>query len=250
MSSFGRVSKDLLKERFKIVSLVFGMQILVTAATLLWKFFDHSAEVTSYSGSVAVFLVIPITFMAVMNERVLVNDRYRLIPISDNTFYSSVTLTALASLVYIIVGELIIYLGFYKLFPNPYDQMMINDFNSVQQYLFKFEVLVAFILGIMVVWTGITALHLLVNWVNDFLPFKGQNISKVIVAIVVIWAFMVPFNFITGNTLRIMGINDLDNSFNAVTHMMYASMGMMLIWIVIFSAINLYLLNKKSETTI
>ncbi|MQS77327.1 hypothetical protein FHL06_13510 [Lactobacillus halodurans] len=125
---------------------------------------------------------------------------------------------------------------------------MVRSFNSTQQYLFKFEILVAFVLGIMVVWAGVTALHLLVNWVNDFLPFRSQSFVKVIVAVVVVWLFMIPFNFVTGNVLRIIGFNDLNNSFASVNRVMYSSMAMMIIWIAIFTIINLYLLNKKAET--
>ncbi|WP_238334060.1 hypothetical protein, partial [Companilactobacillus halodurans] len=133
-------------------------------------------------------------------------------------------------------------------FPNKYDDLMVRSFNSTQQYLFKFEILVAFVLGIMVVWAGVTALHLLVNWVNDFLPFRSQSFVKVIVAVVVVWLFMIPFNFVTGNVLRIIGFNDLNNSFASVNRVMYSSMAMMIIWIAIFTIINLYLLNKKAET--
>jgi len=99
-----------------------------------------------------------------------------------------------------------------------------------------------------VLWTGITALHLLVNWANDSLPFTGQTAAKVIVAIVIVWAFSVPFNFITGNVLRLVGFNELNNSFGAVTRVMNSSILMMVAWIAVFTAINLYLLNKKTET--
>ena len=250
MSSLGRISKGLFKERFTFVTKLFGIQILILVATQLWSHFSTNMGTTSFTGNIVMFTMVMVAVTAVMNEKIITNDKYRLIPVSDGVLYGSSLLTAFVSLLYFTFGEIVIYLIAYWISPNRYDQMMINDFNSVQQYFFKFEVLIAFILGIIVVWTGVTALHLLINWVNDFLPFRSQTISKVIVAIVIVWAFMIPFNFVTGNVLRFMGINDMDSSFAAVSHVMYSGMGMMVIWIVIFSAINLYLLNKKSETTI
>ncbi|MFC6176810.1 hypothetical protein ACFQAV_08145 [Companilactobacillus huachuanensis] len=249
MSSLGRVSKGLLKNRFKLISLIFGVQILILLVVQLWKFFTHVSKITSFTGYVFIAMVVGIVMIAIANERVYLTDKYRLIPINDGTLYSSNMLTSFLSLIYLIVGELLFYIAANAFFPNDYDQFMIRSFNSTQQYLFKSEVLLTFILGVLVVWTGVTALHLLINWVNDFLPFRNQNFVKAIVAVIVVWLFMIPFNYITSNVLRIMGINGMDNSFAAVTRVMYLSMAMMVIWIAIFTVINLYLLNKKSETT-
>jgi Predicted membrane protein len=248
MSSLGRVNIKLFKNKFKIISWILGIQILFSLAYQVWKTITSPENITSFTGEIFGAVVIGIVMLSVINERVYINDKFRLIPISDGTLYLGNMLTSVLGLVYLIACEIVIYVVSITVFPNKYDDLMVRSFNSTQQYLFKFEVLVAFILGIVVVWAGITALHLLVNWVNDFLPFRSQNFVKVIVAAVVVWLFMILFNFITGNVLRIMGINDLDNSFAAVSRVMYSSMAMMIIWIAIFTIINLYLLNKKSET--
>ncbi|KRO00023.1 hypothetical protein IV57_GL002038 [Companilactobacillus kimchiensis] len=219
-------------------------------ASKLWTtLFSHNSEPVSYIGGSFIALVLGIVILTVMNEGIYSRDKYRLIPVTDGTLYFGSMLTAIVSFVYLMAGEIVIYIVSYKIAPNPYDKIMIGDFNSVQQYLFKFEALVAFILGVILVWSGITLLHLLVEGINDFLPFRNQSFVKIILAIVIIWIFMIPFNFITENVLRLMGINNLDSSFSAVTHVMYASMGMMVIWTIIFTIINLYLLNKWSETT-
>ncbi|CAJ1184964.1 hypothetical protein CPR19088_GLDEOEPO_01813 [Companilactobacillus paralimentarius] len=248
MSSLGRVSKGLLKNKFKMVSLILGIHILILIAVQLWKAIQPQPNITSFTGSTFSAVLIGVIVIAVMNERIYINDKYRLIPISDGTLYSSNMLTSIVGLIYLIVGEILIYLAAITVAPNKYDGFMVRSFNSVQQYLFKSEVLVAFILGIITVWAAITALHLLIDWVNDFLPFKNQSFVKIIVTVIVIWLFMIPVNFITGNVLRIMGINDLDSSFAAVSRVMYSGMAMMVIWIAIFTIISLYLLNKKSET--
>lgn len=250
MSSLGRVSKDLLKERFKIVTWIFAIQIIIILAN---QFIDvvikNDSQPSSFTGNILMGMFAIIVILTIMNERILTNDRYRLIPISDSTLYSSIMGTAIVSLLYSVVGEIVIYLAAYKVFPNVYDQVMISDFNSVQQYLFKFEVLVAFILGVIVLWTGIMALNLLINWVNDFLPFRNQTFMRVIIAIVLIWVMMIPFNFITVNALRIMGLNNIGTDFAAANRVMYTGLIVMVLWIVVFSAINIYLLNKKSEST-
>lgn len=249
MSSLGRVSKGLFKNKFKMISWILGIHILIILVTQIWNSFRTNPGITSFTGGVFIAMAVGIFTMARANELVYVNDKYRLIPISDATLYSSNMLTSFFGLVYLMIGEFVVYVASVAIFPNDYDRFMVRSFNSVQQYYFKAEIVVAFILGIIVVWTGITALHLLINWVNDFLPFRSQSFVKAIVAVIIVWLFMIPFNFITSNVLRIMGINDLDSSFGAVSRVLYSGMAMMVIWIVIFTVIDLYLLNKKSETT-
>jgi len=248
MSSFGRISKRLLKNKFRIISFILGFHVLALLVIQIWNAFSKTSENLSFTGFTSIAMLIGVIFLTVMNEQTYVNDKYRLVPISDNKLYSSSVLTSLISLIYLMVGEFVIYIAAVKIFPNDYDEFLVRSFNSVQQYFFKFELLVAFVLAIIVLWTGITALHLLVNWANDSLPFTGQTAAKVIVAIVIVWAFSVPFNFITGNVLRLVGFNELNNSFGAVTRVMNSSILMMVAWIAVFTAINLYLLNKKTET--
>ncbi len=248
MSSLGCLNKELSKNKFKIISWILGIQILFSVVYQGWKAITSPTDITSFTGEIFGAVIIGIVMLSIINERVYISDKFRLIPISDGALYLSNMLTSVLGLIYLIVSEIVIYTVSITVFPNKYDDLMVRSFNSTQQYLFKFEILVAFVLGIMVVWAGVTALHLLVNWVNDFLPFRSQSFVKVIVAVVVVWLFMIPFNFVTGNVLRIIGFNDLNNSFASVNRVMYSSMAMMIIWIAIFTIINLYLLNKKAET--
>lgn len=249
MSSFGRVSKKLLSSRFKIVTMLLGIHVGIILLFQIFKRLVDNSNIQSFTGGVVMFMLIGTVLLSISIEKTYSNDKYRLIPISDNSLYASNMLMTLISYIYLIAGEVIIYLAATKIFPNPYDGIMIRDFNSVQQYLFKFEVLVAFILGVILLWTGVTVLHQIIDWINGFLPFKNQSFGKVILSLIVIWIFMIPFNFITANVLKIMGINGMNSSFSGVNHVMLAGMGMMALWIILFTAINLYFLNKWSETS-
>lgn len=249
MSSFGRVSKRLLSYRFKIISLLLGIHIAVIILLQLYNYLIHNTDITSFTGGVVMVMIFGTVLLSMTIEKTYTNDKYRLIPISDNTLYASNILTAWVTYLYLTIGEGIIYVVACKVFPNPYDGMMIKDFNSVQQYLFKFEIFIAFILGVLLVWTAITLIHQIINWINGFLPFKNQSFGKVILSLVVIWIFLIPFNFITANVLKIMGINGMNSSFSGVNHVILSGMAMMVLWIIVFTMINLYFLNKWSETT-
>lgn len=249
MSSFSRISKGLFRERFRIITFILALHIIALVASRIWNMFDSSSEPNSLTGGTFIAVTVGIVLLAIMNEGVYVRDRYRLIPVADKTLYLSNFWTSFVSVIYLLVGEGVIYFAAYKMFPNPYDQIMINDFNSEQQYLFKFEVVIGIVLTIMMVLSAVTLLHLLIESISSFLPFKNQKVIKTILAFVVTLVIGYPFKYITGSILKIMGIDNLDNSFKAVTHVVSAGMGMMVIWIIVFSLINLYLLNRWSETT-
>lgn len=248
MSSFSRISKGLLKYRFKIMTFLLGLHIVIILASKIYDQVAGTTDTRSFTGGVSAVMVVGLVFLTIMIDKVYSNDKYRLIPVSDTTLYLSNNLTALVSYIYLTVGEIIIYITASKVFPNAYDNFMIGDYFNKLHLLFSIEVLVAFILGVILLWVGVTLLHLVINWINGILPFKNQSIGKVILTIVVIGVLSVPFNFISGNVLRIMGINNVDTSFKALMNVMASSIIMMIIWIVIFTGINLYLLNKWSES--
>lgn len=249
MSSFNRISKGLFRERFKIITFILALHLFAVLASRIWDLFSTNHAVNSLTGGVLIAVTIGLIFLAIMNEGTYDRDRYRLIPVSDKTLYLSNMWTTFVSVMYLLVGEGLIYFAAYKIFPNSYDQMMINDFNSTQQYLFKFEVAVGIILTLMMAFSAITLLHLLIESISNFLPFRNQALVKTILSFVVTLVIGYPIKFITGAILKIMGIDNLDNSFTAVTHVLASGMAVMLIWMIVFSLINLYLLNRWSETS-
>jgi len=247
MSSFGRISKGLLREKLKFINLIFIINIFGMVYSLISNKFSNNTN--SYTGMVVMSVTIGVIFLCWLNEGVYSNDRYRLIPVSDGTMYFSNVIMSIIALVYLLAGEFIFYLIEYKLVSNKYDAMMIGDFNGTQQYLFAFEILVTFILGIIFIFTAVTAIHMLISWISNFLPFRNQTLVQGILAFVVVGVLMIPFNYITNNVLKIFGIDNMNSSFIAVSHVMYAIMAMILIWIVVFTIINLYFLKRWSETT-
>lgn len=247
MSSFGRISKGLLREKVKFINLIFIINIFVVIYSLITNKFSNNTN--SYTGIAVMSITLGVIFLCWLNEGVYSNDRYRLIPVSDGTMYFSNVLMSIIALVYLLVGEFIFYLIEYKLVPNAYDNMMMADFNGGQQYLFGLEILVTFILGVIFIFTVVTAIHMLTSWISNFLPFRNQTLIQGILAFVVIGVLMIPFNYITNNILKIFGIDNMNSSFAAVSHVMSAIMAMILIWIIVFTIINLYFLKRWSETT-
>ena len=249
MSSFSRVSKGLFRERFKYINLIFIIDIIAGLYSIILNQFSGGTKTTSYTGGIVMSVFVGVILIAWQNEDAYINDRFRLIPVSDVTMYFSNIVMSIAALAYLLVGEFIFYLIEYKLAPNPYDKIMISNFNSAQQYLFGIESLIAFILGIIFIFTVVTTIHMLINWISNFLPFRNQTFVKAIMMFLVIGILMVPFDYITTHVLNLMGITNLNNSFSAVNHVMYAGMAMMLIWIAVFTIANIYFLSRWSETS-
>jgi hypothetical protein len=125
---------------------------------------------------------------------------------------------------------------------------MIKDF-SAGQYWFKFEVVIAIVLGIMLILVGSVVIRLLVSLVGDFLPIKKQTFATVILTLIVIWGVMAAFNAITANTLILLGVREVTTSFSSVVRMLNMSLFILLIWNIVLTFLNLYLLNRWSEAT-
>lgn len=250
MSSFKRINKDLLHDKFRMMNIILTIHALVILAAQLVDYLNHSAPDRSFTGGVLMALLVGFVFLATANERVYVSNKYRLLPLKDVTLYLSNMISSLLTYFYLVVGEVIIYLAAIKLFPNPYDNTMFSGFNSVKQYSFKLSILLIFILGIIMVWSGITVLHMVINWITSFLPFGKQNLVKSIVAFIVALVFLTPFKFFTVNILKIVGMNNVGDNFTALKNVMLTGSGMLVFWIVIFTVVNIYFLKNKSETNI
>ena len=248
MSSISRVNKNLFRQRGKIISLILGFHALALLLMILYKKIFNITDSTSLTGGVFIAVIIGVVFLVMSVINICDSSKYRLIPISDKGLYFSNFLSAFFAVIYLLVGEAIVYFGAYAIFPNPYDQIMIKDF-SAGQYWFKFEVVIAIVLGIMLILVGSVVIRLLVSLVGDFLPIKKQTFATVILTLIVIWGVMVAFNAITANTLILLGVREVTTSFSSVVRMLNMSLFILLIWNIVLTFLNLYLLNRWSEAT-
>ncbi|AKP02930.1 hypothetical protein [Companilactobacillus pabuli] len=248
MSSISRVNKNLFRQRGKIISLILGFHALALLLMILYKKIFNITDSTSLTGGVFIAVIIGVVFLVMSVINICDSSKYRLIPISDKGLYFSNFLSAFFVVIYLLVGEAIVYFVAYAIFPNPYDQIMIKDF-SAGQYWFKFEVVIAIVLGIMLILVGSVVIRLLVSLVGDFLPIKKQTFATVILTLIVIWGVMVAFNAITANTLILLGVREVTTSFSSVVRMLNMSLFILLIWNIVLTFLNLYLLNRWSEAT-
>lgn len=248
MSSISRVNKNLFRQRGKIISLILGFHALALLLMILYKKIFNITDSTSLTGGVFIAVIIGVVFLVMSVINICDSSKYRLIPISDKGLYFSNFLSAFFVVIYLLVGEAIVYFVAYAIFPNPYDQIMIKDF-SAGQYWFKFEVVIAIVLGIMLILVGSVVIRLLVSLVGDFLPIKKQTFATVILTLIVIWGVMVTFNAITANTLILLGVREVTTSFSSVVRMLNMSLFILLIWNIVLTFLNLYLLNRWSEAT-
>lgn len=248
MSSISRVNKDLFHQRGKIISLILVFHTLALLLMILYKKVFNITDTTSLTGGVFIAVIIGVVFLVMSVINICDSSKYRLIPISDKGLYFSNFLSAFFAVLYLLVGEAIVYFVAYAIFPNPYDQIMIKDF-SAGQYWFKFEVVIVIVLGIMLILVGSVVIRLLVSLVGDFLPIKKQTFATVILTLIVIWGVMAAFNAITANTLILLGVREVTTSFSSVVRMLNMSLFILLIWNIVLTFLNLYLLNRWSEAT-
>ncbi len=248
MSNINRINKDLFRQRGKLVSIILGFHILAIVLMMLYKKVFKVTDPTSLTGGVLIAIITGIVLLVISVIYVFDSSKYRLIPISSNGLYFSNILSAFFAIIYLLVGEAIIYFGANAIFPNPYDQMMIRDFN-VNQYWFQIKLVIAFILGIMLILVGSVVISLLVSLIGDLLPIKKQTFATVILTLIVIWAVMVPFNVITANTLILLGVQEVTTSFSSIVRMLNMSLFILVAWNVVLTFLNLYLLNRWSEAT-
>ena len=104
-------------------------------------------------------------------------------------------------------------------------------------------------LTMILIWMGITSVHFLINWIGGFLPLARQKFVNFILYIVVTVVGVMIFNYTSGNVFRVIysgsqGITTLSQ----INNVIWLGIGIVVVWGVIFTALNIYLLKRWTET--
>lgn len=256
MSDFWGVSKNLIWDKFKLMNWVLiidAIAIVVIFFINLFKMGYTSFEFIPVIFAISLMIVnlVSIILLSRTNERVLTSSNYRLIPISDTKLYLSNILTTFLATVYLWIVETIInvVMDLIAMAINYSKYTQFREQISSSDILAGFQFLLFMALATIVVWSGITLIHFIINLVSGFLPFGRQKFVLFLVYLVVIGLSLWGFNYIMVNIISAFFQSGFEiNTVKQVTSSLWIGSGIACIWIVIFSVINIYLMKRWIET--
>lgn len=251
MSEFMGLTKNLIWEKWKLMNWVLGISVLVVAVIYIMNLINHATfgEQNLYVEYTIVAIIasfISMILLARRNERVYTSNNYRLLPVTGTKLFFSNLLTTIVAFIYLwlvnsIIGGVAFGVSGQKIEPiNP-------GMNSGQDFGMIFSFLLLAFLAVIMVWSGITLVHFVINLVSDLLPFGRQKFILFLIYLVVIWLSLVIFNLTTGNIFRLIYSNSID-SLNQLYGVIGTSSAIFGLWFVIFSILDIYLLNRWVET--
>ncbi|WP_201307110.1 hypothetical protein [Companilactobacillus farciminis] len=255
MNDFAGLSKNLIREKWRLMNWIVGIDILALIVLFIMYLISNGfSGSTNYFFQIFVVSVTIVNFISFImlsrkNEHVFTSNNYRLLPVTDTTLYISNLFTTFVAFVYLQVLETIIAAILYAI--GNFGNIESSDFSGASSGMgILFGAVVFMILVTLVMWSGITLIHFLISWIKGFLPFKSQKFVTFILYLVVIWGASVIFDIATGYIYRwiytagYMGAQTLSQITNAV----WITSGIMLVWLLIFSFINIYLMKRWVET--
>lgn len=259
MTEFMGLSRNLIHDKWKMMNWIVVVELIAFVVIYLLRFitggwngqFMPGYFMALYAFETFMVSLIGFIMLSRSNERAFTSNNYRLIPVSDTKLYFSNILTTVLAYLYLQIIEAVI--GNIIMFSSG----MGPNFNLIQPEIggsevgIMFEIFILTILGAILLWTGITVIHFLISMITGFLPFGKQKFVTFILYFVVTWVALLIFNFTTGKVITFIYHNV---SLEGISNMaqlggvLGLSIGITFIWVVIFTAINLYLLKRWTET--
>lgn len=179
MGSLLGVSKDLIWSKFKLINLILLVDVIGVLVLIGMDKMDVHLSSQYPVGlmvmAAAVVCVVSIVLLVRANENVLLSNRYRLVPISDNKLYFSNLLTTCLIYLYFGLIESIIFVGSLYYFMK---QDVIHHLIVVSDMRLELLIkdLAVGILAVLLILTGSTLIHLSMDYFGNFLPMKNQGI--------------------------------------------------------------------------
>lgn len=245
MSSVLGVTKDLMWNKFKLVNLILFFNVAVFAVILVSGILKSE---WFYGEGILVGIACLVYFIGVIllvrdNESVISNNRYRLIPISEIKLYFSNLLTTCLAYAYLGILATLLFVGtsYLQMKSDIFVHFMI--YTDMQLELFIEDAVIT-VLGIVLIWTGSTLVHLIVSCLSDVLAMNNQKFIKIIMNFLIL-ILSVGVIFFTLTQMSIIGMNRYMNiPNNAFLRLcLFDAFG-----IVMSSVFNVYLLQNYFET--
>lgn len=259
MTEFTGLSKNLITEKWKLMNWIVGIDLIALVGVYLLRIITGGFDGTVMPGyffslfafSLGMVNIISFILLSRNNEHVFTSNNYRLIPVSDTKLYFSNILTTFLAYVYLQILEGILGTIIYFMSGENFGNMM----NGNVDFVIVLQILLLIVLGPILLWSAITLIHFLINWISNFLPFGRQKFVTVILYFVVTWISVSIFNYITANIIKLLyrggffgGEREIMDTLSQVSGTLWVVVGVTFVWVALFTAINIYLLKRWTET--
>jgi len=254
MTKFMGLTSNLMSEKWRtmnwiiIVDLIFLVVInllrLVTGGdgNLISDYFFVTFMISLSMANLVGFIL-----LSKKNERVFTSNNYRLLPVSDTKLYFSNLLTTIAAFAYLQVLEVVLGTIIYFISgQGDFNLMADKPDGPIGTILLMF---ILIILSTILLWTAITVVHFVINWISGFLPFGRQKFVSFILYLVVTVLGIMIFDYTTGKVFT--GIYSSAQGITTLaqfTNVIWIGIGITAFWIAIFTVLNIYLLKRWTET--
>ncbi|KRK41867.1 hypothetical protein IV63_GL001257 [Companilactobacillus crustorum] len=178
MSSVLGITKDLMRDKFKLVNKLLllnfvELTIILATGILHQKWISYGEGLLIESSCLMYFL--GLILLINNSQKVLNSNRYRLLPISElKLYFSDLVGNCLSYLYMTVITTIFFVLASYTVMGKDiflHFKIMFED-----QKALWIQNLVISGLAVILIWTGSSMIHLLMNYFGDFLKFKRQAI--------------------------------------------------------------------------
>ncbi|MFD0897857.1 ABC transporter permease [Loigolactobacillus binensis] len=237
---------NLFKKKSASVHLVVGLQLIAVIISMLTLVVKQSFERTAPVGSaltygfVAAFILF--ILLARRTERVWTSNLYRLLPTTDTRLYVANLLSTLLNFIYFIVLELVV-LGLCSLF-LPLNNISI----PAGSYRYTATGLLVIVALALYGWVFISLVHLIGRTISTWLPEMRSKFIYFLLYVIVVF-ILVKLLSLASNLFNKLSVILIGGQLDAnVLPGLLSFSGVMVLLIIIFSAINIYLLKHRVET--
>ncbi|WP_318765635.1 ABC transporter permease [Lactiplantibacillus carotarum] len=240
--------------RFIRMNWIVGFELLALVISGIWTAiqgdFHTYTPFFTFCGFGMIPIVIATIMLATNNERLMVAETYRLIPINEWKLYAINLAASLVNQVYLWIVQAVIFLLTLWLGRNslntifegvPAGLSQLNgEVNLVQLGL---TAIVLGLLAVVLVWSTISLVHYVTNATASFLPRFRQGFINAVITVVV---FIIAIRLIS---MLIGGVSYLSSQIisGGVISSMWTGALVMLIIIIVESALNVVILQKWVE---
>lgn len=265
MTSFGAVLKQMLKTKSRGVYIAIGLQLIgAIISSILFIIKEHSVPavivplIHFVTWGIAAGLCYFI-YTIIQNEKINTSQTWRLIPISDTKFYLSNILSAMIAYIYFLTIEFIAILILLAttFFSNSVVHDKIFAVNAPKDFWANFDwiivingVLMIFLTGVLIYLT-FSLINLSSRTIIDFVPIAKSKLILIITRLIIITIVFILVSRIGSSLISLIQWLLKHNSAisSQYTSLYYVNISLLII-VLIFGAINIWLINKFVEAKI
>lgn len=253
MTSFKQIFRVTWRPKFRTMNQLLFFDLLAVVLSMayaLWQVgFDHLELMSIVAGWGSLFGFCATILLTWQNEKIIVSDTYRLMPVGNGTLYVGNLLSSFVAMIY--VGLVQAVLSVLSLLMSgqtvrtmlrtgfQHTQLTGSDWHYVQIY--GPAILAYAITLVFWCWVLVTLVHLVVNVLSSLLPAVQQRLIKIVLAIILVLGIIRSIVWAGNMQERIT--NTLSS--NAIS--VYLNLLTLIIPTILVGLVNAYLMKRWAE---